>query len=183
MIHQCLSDVADQVFHGAISFAGDLEMEATKQRNQKYVEYLRIKIGSGTVHHLLMIECFRSHIQFSAIGFGLCIDRKKTLFFQQALYGIRWTGALIHPVANPLCFQGDLSRIIRRIIGPYVFQKPAIAWALAVSDDNSVKGFFFRAMSGQSDFNCHGFLSLSKRQHSLMESRHAALVNLFKHFQ
>jgi hypothetical protein len=34
-------------------------------------------------------------------------------------------------------------------------------------------------MSGQSDFNCHWFLSPSKRQHSLLESLHAAFVKLF----
>jgi hypothetical protein len=31
--------VADQVFHGAISFAGGLEVEATKQRGRKYFEH------------------------------------------------------------------------------------------------------------------------------------------------
>ncbi len=99
------------------------------------------------------------------------------------MHRIRWKGALIHPVLNSLRFQDDLSRIVQRIIGAYIFQKPAVTWALAVSDDDSVKGFFLRAMSGQSDFNCHSFFSPSKRQHSPLESLHAAFVKLFKHFQ
>jgi hypothetical protein len=34
-----LSDVVDQVLHGAISFAGGFEIEATKQRGRKYQAY------------------------------------------------------------------------------------------------------------------------------------------------
>ena len=69
MIHQCLSDIADQVFHGAISFAGGLETEATKQRGGKYFEHVKVRLATD---------------QYSIINsglLGLCVCRKKTFFF------------------------------------------------------------------------------------------------------
>ena len=44
MVHQCLRYVADQVPQGAISFAGGLEIQATKQRGvESLLSILRIK--------------------------------------------------------------------------------------------------------------------------------------------
>jgi hypothetical protein len=108
---------------------------------------------------------------------------KKAFSFQKAFDRVARLGTLIHPVLNSLRIQGHFCRIQQRFVGPDILQVPAVPGAFTIGDNNSIKRFFRRSMSGQSDFNSHCFISPLKRQHSLRHSAHTAFVYFFKHFK